>query len=88
MSLLILVSLAQYHTYLLSRALALVDWKAKNEGVDEKKFQNYWNKLPTEDKEVCRTLRALSYLTLGALDQAFYAREKELVRYSRLRYLL
>ena len=85
MSLLILVSLAQYHTYLLSRALALADWKAKNEGVDEKKFKKYWKNLPAEDKGVCRTLRALSYLTLGALNQVFHAREKELVRYSRLR---
>ena len=75
------------HIY--SRALGLEDWKKNNLGVDQKKFDYHWKKLPSDKREVCCPLPSRLILsdTVGDL-QEYRAREKELVRYCHLRYSL
>ena len=73
------------HIY--SRSLGLEDWKKANPTMNVKKFDYYWRRLASDKREVCRPpLRLILSNAVGALDQEYKIRQKELVRFNRLRY--
>jgi len=70
------------------RSLCLEDWKKANPETDEKKFTNYWRKLPSDQKQARRSLP--SHLILAdvsdVLNQPYENRANGLVRHRYLRY--